>query len=130
MAYESGVSIAKSYSSLRLEFDGNEPEASVLFTTVAPLIPGRAYRLVWSTDASHLSSTQDPGFVFQIVQQPGDSVTMCQPSLQAGDNGACSFTSLPNAGGARLELIYKRALGTTRVVGTLLINSVKLEFGA
>ena len=83
VAHESGVSITKSYSSLRLEFDGNEPEASVLFTTVAPLIPGRAYRLVWSTDASHLSSTQDPGFVFQIVQQPGDSVTMV-PAIATG----------------------------------------------
>ena len=31
---------------------------------------------------------------------------------------------------ARLDLIYKRALGTTRVAGTLGINSVKLEFGS
>ena len=130
LAHESGVSIAKAYSSLRLEFDGNEPEASVLFTTVAPLLPRRAYRLVWSTDASRLSSTRDPGFAFQIVQQPGDSITACPPLLQGGDTGACTFTSLPNTGGARLDLIYKRALGTTRVEGTLGINSVKLEFGS
>ena len=130
VANGSGVSVAKSYSSLRLDLDGNEPEASVLVTTVAPLVPRRAYRLVWSTDASRLSSSQDPGFAFQIVQQPGDLITPCQPLLQAGDNGACRFTSLPNAGAARLDLIYKRALGTTRVEGTLRINSVKLEFGS
>ncbi|MGA2717077.1 MAG: hypothetical protein ABSG41_28665 [Bryobacteraceae bacterium] len=127
---EAGVTVTQASSSLRFEFDGNEPEASVLLTTVAPLVPGRAYRLVWSTDASRLSSRQDPGFVFQIVQQPGDVITACQPLLQAGDDGACRFNSLPNAGAARLDLIYKRALGTTRVEGTLRIASVKLEFGS
>jgi tetratricopeptide (TPR) repeat protein len=129
-AHETGVFVAETSSALRFEFDGNEPEASVLLTTVAPLVPGRAYRLVWSTDASRLSSTQDPGFAFQIVQRPGDVITACQPLLQAGDGGACRFNSLPNAGAARLNLIYKRALGTTRVEGTLRIASVKLEFGS
>lgn len=130
VAHEAGVSVSQAPSSLRFEFDGNEPEASGLLTTIVPLLPGRAYRLLWSTDASRLGSRQDPGFAFQIVQQPGGSTTTCQPLLQAGDDGACKFTSLPNAGSARLDLIYKRALGTTRVEGTLRLVSVKLEFGS
>jgi tetratricopeptide (TPR) repeat protein len=124
-----GVTSAKEFSSLRLEFDGNEPESSLLLTTAAPLLPGRAYRLVWKTDASRLSAPRDPGFAWRIVQQPGNVVTECQPLLKAGDEGACRFTSLPGAGNAQLNLMYTRALGTTRVEGMLRITNVKLEFG-
>jgi tetratricopeptide (TPR) repeat protein len=130
VAHEAGVSVVKESSSLRFEFDGNEPESSVLLTTAAPLVPGRAYRLIWKTDASSLSSRQDPGFAWRIVQQPGDAVTECQPLLQAGDEGACRFTSLSNANKAQLNLMYRRAVGTTRVEGMLRIANVKLEFGS
>lgn len=130
LAHAPGLTLTKEFSSLRLEFDGNEPESSLLLTTVAPLVPGKAYRLIWKTDASRLSSRQDPGFAWRIVQQPGDLVTECPPLLQAGDDGDCRFTSLPKAGEAQLNLMYKRAVGTTRVEGTLRINSVKLEFGS
>jgi hypothetical protein len=125
-----GVSVAKSAAALRFEFDGHEPELFEVLSTSAPLIPGRTYRLVWKTDASELNARKDPGFAWQIVQQPGSVATMCQPLLQAGDEGLCRFTSLPNAGSARLNLIYTRASGTTRAEGMLRVASVKLEFGS
>jgi tetratricopeptide (TPR) repeat protein len=130
VVHEASISVAEAALSLRFEFDGNEPEAVGVLGTVAPLVPGREYRLTWKTDASELSSRKDPGFAWQITQEPGGAVTACQPLLQAGDEGTCRFASLPNAGSARFDLIYKRANGTTRVDGMLRIANVKLEFGS
>lgn len=125
---EKGLFVETNPSLLRFEFDGNEPESSsVLLTTLVPLLPGKAYRLVWKSDGSGLSAPRDPGFVFRITQEPGESATDCPPLLVAGDNGACAFTTRPGAGYARLELRYARALGTTRVQGSLKIISVRVE---
>jgi tetratricopeptide (TPR) repeat protein len=128
VTHEAGVAVANGPAGLRFEFDGNEPESSTLLTAATALVPGRDYRLLWKTDASRLSSPRDPGFVWQIAQQPGNTVTVCQPALQAGDDGACQFSSVPGAGNTRIELLYKRAIGTTRVDGTLRITLVRLEF--
>lgn len=125
---EKGLFVETSPSRVRFEFDGNEPESSsVLLTTLVPLLPGKSYRLVWKSEASALSAPRDPGFVFRITQQPGERVTECPPLLVAGDNGACAFTTRPGAGYARLELRYARALGTTRVQGSLGMISVRVE---
>ena len=130
VVHDPTIAVAKAALSLRFEFDGNEPEAVGILGTVAPLLPGRAYRLTWKTEASELSSRKDPGFAWQITQEPGGAVTMCQPMLQDGDEGSCRFTSLPDASSAKLDLVYKRANGTTRVAGMLRIANVKLEFGS
>jgi tetratricopeptide (TPR) repeat protein len=128
LAHEAGVAVAKGPAGLRFEFDGNQPESSTLLSAATALVPGREYRLVWKTDASRLSSPRDAGFVWQIAQQPGNTVTVCQPALQAGDDGACRFRGVPGSGNARIDLLYKRALGTTRVDGILRVTLVRLEF--
>jgi tetratricopeptide (TPR) repeat protein len=125
---ETGLFVESNPSLLRFQFDGNEPESSfVLLTTLVPLLPGKAYRLVWKSDGSGLSAPRDPGFGFRITWEPGESTTECPPLLVAGDEGACAFTTLPGAGYARLELRYARALGTTRVQGSLGMISVRVE---
>ena len=101
---EKGLFVETNPSLLRFEFDGNEPESSsVLLTTLVPVLPGKAYRLVWKSDGSGLSAPRDPGFVFRITQEPGESATDCPPLLVAGDNGACAFTTRPGAGYAELR---------------------------
>ena len=130
VTHDARVSVVKSFSSLRFEFDGNEPESLVLLTTVAPLVSDKAYKLAWKTDTSSLSSRRDAGFVLQVIQEPGHVATECQPMLQSGEAGACQFTSHPNAGWARINVMYKRALGTTLVQGTLEIDTLKLGFGS
>ena len=109
VANEAGVSVAQAPSALRFEFDGNEPESSVLLTTVAPLVPSRAYRLIWKTDSSRLHLTRDPGFALQIVQQPGGIVTACQPLLQQGDSGACQLPACRTPQGAIESRLPARA---------------------
>jgi len=130
VTHDAGVYVGRGTSSLHFEFDGNEPESSVLLTTVAPIVPNRPYRLIWKTDASEMSARRDPGFVWQIVQQPANSATICPPLLEAGDEGVCEFTSMPNTVKVRLNLIYKRATGTRRVEGILRLSTVKLELGS
>ncbi len=125
---EKGLFVESNPSRLRFEFDGNESESSaVLLSTLVPLLPGKAYRLIWKSDGSGLSAPRDPGFDFRIIQEPGENVTECPPLLVAGDDGACSFMSLPDAGYASLELRYARSLGTTRVRGSLGMISVRVE---
>ena len=130
VTHENGVFVAKAAMSLRFEFDGNEPEALGLLSAYVPLLPDRAYRLTWKTDASELGARRDPGFAWQIVQQPGNVITACPPLLQAGDEGVCNFKSLPDAGRSQLDLIYRRATGTTRAQGMLRIANVNLGLGS
>jgi tetratricopeptide (TPR) repeat protein len=123
-ASDTGVAVSAAAGSLRFELDGNEPESVRLLYTVAPVLPGRRYRLVWTSDGTGLHSPSDPGFAFRIVQPPGDTATQCP--LPGG--AACTFSVQPGTRGARIELEYKRALGTTRAEGVLRVTSVRLEF--
>jgi tetratricopeptide (TPR) repeat protein len=117
-------------SAVRFEFDGNEPEYSLLLFTIAPLISAREYRLVWQVDASRLSSLQDPGFVLQVILEPGEIVNECQILNRRDNDGICRFTSRPDTTRAQINLIYRRAIGTARVQGTFQINALKLGFGS
>lgn len=130
LTHEAGVVISPASPGLRFEFDGKEPESSQLLTTIAPLLPGRSYRLISRADAARLSSPRDPGFLFQVVQEPGDFISECPPMLPSGGDAACQFTTRPNTAWARLNLLYKRALGTTRAEGVLELRTVKLEFAS
>jgi hypothetical protein len=125
-ASDAGVAVSVTSGSVRFEFDGNEPESFRLLYTVAPVLPGRRYRLVWMGDGTNLRSPTDPGFAFRIVQRAGDTATQCP--LFGG--AACAFGVLPGTREVRIELNYKRALGTTRAEGVLRISSVRLEFGS
>lgn len=125
-ASDAGAAVNVTSGSVRFEFDGNEPESLRLLYTVAPVLPGRRYRLVWAGDGTNLRSPMDPGFAFRIVQRPGDTATQCP--LFSG--APCAFGVLPGTREVRIELNYKRALGTTRAEGVLRISSVRLDFGS
>ncbi len=122
-----GLFVNGGASAVRIELDGNEPEPLTLLSTTAAVLPGRAYRLVWNYDASQLGLPRDQGFDIRIVQQPGNLLSQCQPFLSVAETGACSFTSGEHSQ-VRIELVYKRALGTTRARGMLMISNIHLEF--
>jgi hypothetical protein len=131
-----GVFTSGFSGSLRFEINGDEPQSFQLLSTLAPVLSGTPYHLRWRSDGSSLSSTGDPGFSFVIVQrhslgQPSEATTQCPPLLAPG-NQACDFlTPAGNGPGdmgeARIDLHYTRALGTTRVSGTLQLLNVHLE---
>jgi tetratricopeptide (TPR) repeat protein len=132
VAHPVGVSVAKASSGLRFEFDGNEPEAFRLLATVAPVLPGKAYRLTWKADASRLSSPRDPGLKFRILQTSDvlDSIIECRLLPVSDGVGECRFTSRPDIFKAGIDLQYIRAPGTTRVGGVVRITGVRLEFAS
>jgi tetratricopeptide (TPR) repeat protein len=127
-----GVAVSGFTGSLRFEINGDEPQAFKILTVFAPVLPATRYRLDWKSDGSALKAPRDPGFSFQIVQQPGDVVTQCPPLLASCNSSACDFaTPAARTPGtiqrARIELRYTRALGTTRASGTLQLSTVRLE---
>jgi tetratricopeptide (TPR) repeat protein len=126
---DNGVAAGISSGSVRIELDGNQPESVRLLFTIAPVVPSRRYRLVWTDDAKDLSAPMDPGFVFRIVQEPGNRDTQC-PLLAAGPGTACDIDILPDSRDVRIELDYIRALGTTRAQGVLLVSGVRLGFAS
>jgi pentatricopeptide repeat protein len=121
-----GVFATATTGSLDLEISGDEPPAFQLLSTDAPLQSATRYRLVWKTDASSLSSPRDPGFSFQVVQQPGKETTVCAPLLSTAPP-ACEFTTAAGTGIAAINLAYARAQGTVRVSGRLHLHSIRLE---
>jgi tetratricopeptide (TPR) repeat protein len=127
-----GVSVGGFAGSLRFEINGDEPQSFQILSLFAPVLPGTRYRLGWKSDGSALNAPQDPGFSFQIVQQPGDVVTQCPPLLVSGNSSACDFVTLAESTRgaierARIDLRYTRAQGTTRVSGALQLSTVRLE---
>jgi hypothetical protein len=119
-----GVSANIYSGALHLELNDDEPESFRILSAIAPLIAGRRYRLLWKADNSGLNDHVDPGFRFRITE--GGVTKECPPLLTAHD---CKFSS--DAGNrmvsATVSLEYTRALGTTRVTGTLDLSGVRLE---
>jgi hypothetical protein len=129
-----GVFVSGFSGSLRLEINGEEPQTFQVLSTFAPVLSEARYRLRWKSDGSQLNSTQDPGFSFQIVQQPGEIISQCSPLLSAGSSAGCEFVTPADstqergrAGKVRIDLRYVRAPGTTRVSGVLQLDNVHLE---
>ncbi len=104
----------------RFEFDGNQPERSLLLSTVAAVLPGRSYRLQWKSDPGRLSAPDDPGLVLKA-----GTLTQCHPTKPAA--GSCTFDVPPNVEHLPLELWYERAQGTVRIQGVFQLNELRLQ---
>lgn len=109
---------------MRFEMNGDEPQSFRILSTFAAVLPGMRYRLVWKSDGAGLNSARDPGFRFQVVV---NKLAMPCPPLLGSKQAGCDFAMPAGAKGARVELVYARAEGTTRVSGVLQLESVQLE---
>jgi tetratricopeptide (TPR) repeat protein len=135
--FASSISVSgTNSSSLRFEINGDEPQSFLFLSSFAPVLSATHYHLAWKSDGTSLSAPHDPGFRFEIVQQPGDVATQCPPLLSPGSQPVCDFVT-PEHGTsgqtgqiqrARIDLRYTRAQGTTRVSGALQLLNVRLEF--
>ena len=124
-----GVSANIYGGALHLELSDDEPESFRVLSAMVPLLPDRHYRLLWTVDKSGLRDSRDPGFRFRITQ--GSVTQDCPPLLtsQGCDFSSTPFSSTPRdrMSSASLTLEYTRALGTTRLSGTLAVSAVRLE---
>jgi pentatricopeptide repeat protein len=122
-----GVFASGFSGSVRFEITGDEPQSFQFLSTLGPVLSDTPYRLRWKSDGSSLTSPDDPGFSFRIIQQPGGLVTQCLPLLSAGNSGSCDFVTLAETRKVRIELGYARALGTKLATGVLQLFNVRLE---
>jgi hypothetical protein len=123
-----GVYASKGSGSIRFELNGDEPQGFTLLSVLAPVLSPARYRFTFKADGSALDAPRDPGFTFQIVQQPGGAITQCPPLLAGESPPSCDFATLAGTRTVRIDLRYARAQGTTRAAGTLQMSSVGLEF--
>jgi hypothetical protein len=113
-------------SGLMVEFSGDEPENCPIAEETISLSPGR-YRLDSNYRTQNIA--EDSGIRWQIVE-PGSGTTVAQSSSLSGDTpGSVSmpFSVDPDQKFLLLQLVYQRVLGTTRVQGTLVIPSVRIQ---
>jgi hypothetical protein len=121
------VSAAESDGSLRLEFSGKQPPTCELASQYTPLLAGRRYRLTVHYRSD--SIPPDSGLQWSVLTVPsGQNLALIRLNAPAGEAAQQSIGfETPQAPiPARLLLSYARSSGTTRIEGTLWIESVEL----
>jgi tetratricopeptide (TPR) repeat protein len=123
-----GTFVSEAPGAIRFELTGNEPEAFEMLWNFLPVLPDHSYRLTWRLDSSRLetSARADPGFRF-FVEESQTSEEVCPPALAEGGKGECEFTTGPGVRRLRIGLRYRRATGTVRARGALVLSAVDLE---
>jgi tetratricopeptide (TPR) repeat protein len=113
-------------SGLMTEFTGDEPENCPIAEETISLSPGK-YRLESSYRTEGIAANS--GIHWQITEPGTEAVIASTPSLSGDAPGSVSvpFTIGPGQSLLHLQLVYERALGTSRVQGTLVVPSVRIQ---
>jgi tetratricopeptide (TPR) repeat protein len=113
-------------SGLVTEFTGDEPESCTIAEQAILLQPGK-YRLDSSYHTRNIAA--DTGIRWEIAEIEPDTVLASSPFLSS--NTLASFTLPfsvdPDHRLLRLRLVYRRQIGTTRISGTLVVRSVRIQ---
>ncbi|MBI4874490.1 MAG: hypothetical protein HY822_07645 [Acidobacteria bacterium] len=112
-----GVTSRALDAGLRFEFSGRQPESCDLLVQTVPVSGGRRYRLRWRYRTGGIPPGAGPLWL------PGGSPL----SSDGGSDAALEFATRPGEELVRLRLAYQRIPGTTRISGTLWLDSVRLE---
>lgn len=113
---------------LRASFSGRQPEASRVLEQVLPLLPSRRYRLRFSYRTEGIAAGS--GLRWEVARLTGGEWSAGSADLY-GENWKqeeFDFTTPPDMGLGRLALSYRRALGTTRIEGSVWLRQVSLDF--
>jgi hypothetical protein len=113
-------------SGLEVEFSGSQPENCIVAEQAIVLTPGN-YTLEYSYHTTDISP--DTGIRWQIFDARSNTVLAESPYLSSNDlkQAEVAFTVPPGVLLLRLDLGYKRAIGTTRITGTLGMESVHIQ---
>jgi hypothetical protein len=126
-----GISFARAAGSpgLQVTFSGKQPENCRLVAQVVPLEPSRDYRLRYTYRTSGIRPGS--GLRWDVGNLTGGkewSVPAPDLASEEWTQGKLDFTTPPDAQAARLSLRYDRALGTTRIEGSVWLREVSLTF--
>jgi tetratricopeptide (TPR) repeat protein len=113
-------------SGLESEFTGSQPEECTVAEQALMLAPGK-YVLSYSYRTADIAA--GTGIRWQIVGAKPENVLSESPDLSsdASEQGTMTFIVAPDSPLQRLRLIYKRALGTPRIEGQLMLKSVRIR---
>jgi hypothetical protein len=114
---------------LRASFSGNQPEVTRVLEQVLPLVPSRRYRLRFSYRTEGVAPGS--GLRWEVARIAGSGEWSAGSADLYGENWKeeeFDFTTPPDMGSGRLALSYRRALGTTRIEGSVWLRKVSLDF--
>jgi tetratricopeptide (TPR) repeat protein len=113
-------------SGLETEFNGSEPEDCTIAEQEVPLTPG-AYTMAYAYRTSDIPPAT--GIQWQIVDAKSNAVLADSSDLssEAMQHSSLAFSVPPDAPLIRLRLAYRRALGTTRISGMLVVLSTQIK---
>jgi tetratricopeptide (TPR) repeat protein len=113
-------------SGLEIEFSGNEPESCTIAEQTVMLTPGN-YTMDYSYQTSEIPP--ESGIRWQIVDARSGATLADSPHLWSDTlkGEGVPFSVGRGDSALRLRLIYQRALGTTRISGTLRILSTGIQ---
>jgi hypothetical protein len=114
--------------SLCLEFSGSQPETGDLISQFVPLLPNRRYQLNVHYRLHPTSS--ESGLQWSVLPVPSGKplmVGLMNLSSETFVEQSFPFETPPLQGPMRILLSYARLPGTTRIEGTLWIQSVQLN---
>lgn len=113
-------------SGLQTEFTGIEPEDVAIAEQVVSLNPG-SYALSYAYRTSNIPPST--GIHWQILDVKSNTVLAHSPDLSSDElkHSAFGFVVPPGASLFRLRLAYQRTLGTTRISGTLNVQSTQIQ---
>ena len=107
---------------LRASFSGSQPEVASVLEQVLPLVPSRQYRLRFSYRTEGIAPGS--GLRWELADL-GSSKDLSSGSWKQEE---LAFTTPPVMSLGRLALTYRRALGTTRIEGSVWLQKVSLDF--
>ena len=113
-------------SGLETEFTGSQPEDCTVAEQIVVLTPGN-YTLIYSYRTSTIPP--DTGIHWQIMDAKlntvlADSADLSSDTLKQSE---VAFSVPPGATLLRLRLAYRRALGTPRISGMLVVVSTQIQ---
>jgi tetratricopeptide (TPR) repeat protein len=116
-------------SGLETEFTGSQPEECTVAEQALSLAPG-SYTLAYVYHTSNIP--QATGIRWQIIDTKSNTILAESADLssEAVAHSALTF-NVPNGTSIlRLRLGYRRALGTPRISGTLMVESARIRTGS
>lgn len=121
-----GVYSWTGHSGLQAEFTGKEPENCTVVEQTIALTPGN-YMLDYSYRTTDIAP--GTGIHWQIVDPRTGNVVATSADMGGNDlqHASTPFTVGPDMPLLRLRLNYTRALGTTRIAGTLTVPTAQIH---
>jgi hypothetical protein len=113
-------------SGLETEFTGSQPEDCTVAEQDVALTPGN-YTMSYNYHTSDIPP--GTGIRWQIIDAKSNAVLADSPDLSSDtlNHSALAFSVPPGASLLRLRLAYRRALGTPRISGMLVVLSTQIQ---